>query len=152
MHPINGFRRCCWLVALATVCKQYETNQFKHWSHLSSQSYNKKGRLKKNSHGIVPQYAWGNLPSPSIQHRIRDGSMVMSQMNDVYPNTWVVSLNSLSVSCVQPIIHSHQTKSIIIQTARERTGPKACALRALGLLLADGAPTVGRGKTFWWVN
>ena len=23
-----------------------------------------------------------------------------------------------------------------------------CALRALGLLLADGAPTVGRGKTF----
>ena len=28
----------------------------------------------------------------------------------------------------------------------------ARALRALGLLLADGAPTVGRGKTFWWVN
>ena len=24
---------------------------------------------------------------------------------------------------------------------------RACALRALGLLLADGAPTVGRGKT-----
>ena len=27
-----------------------------------------------------------------------------------------------------------------------------CALRALGLLLADGARTVGRGKTFWRVN
>ena len=25
---------------------------------------------------------------------------------------------------------------------------QACALRALGLLLADGTPTVGRGKTF----
>ena len=25
---------------------------------------------------------------------------------------------------------------------------RACALRALGLLLADGAPTVGGGKTF----
>ena len=25
---------------------------------------------------------------------------------------------------------------------------RACALRALGLLLADGAPTVGLGKTF----
>ena len=25
-------------------------------------------------------------------------------------------------------------------------------LRVLGLLLADGAPTVGRGKTFWLVN
>ena len=29
---------------------------------------------------------------------------------------------------------------------------RACALRALGLLLADGAHTVGRGETFWWVN
>ena len=28
----------------------------------------------------------------------------------------------------------------------------ARALRALGLLLADGAPTVGRGKTFWQVS
>ena len=28
----------------------------------------------------------------------------------------------------------------------------ACALRALGLLLADGTPTVGGGKTFWRVN
>ena len=35
----------------------------------------------------------------------------------------------------------------------KRTGPKGqCALRALGLLLADGAPTVGGGKTFWWVS
>ena len=29
---------------------------------------------------------------------------------------------------------------------------RACALRALGLLLADGTPTVGGGKTFWWVS
>ena len=28
----------------------------------------------------------------------------------------------------------------------------ACALRAQGLLLAGGAPTVGRGKTFWQVS
>ena len=26
------------------------------------------------------------------------------------------------------------------------------ALRALGLLLADGALTVGWGKTFWWIG
>ena len=33
---------------------------------------------------------------------------------------------------------------------RERHYPArgACALRALGLLLADDGPTVGRGKTF----
>ena len=29
---------------------------------------------------------------------------------------------------------------------------RACALRALGLLLADGAPTVGWGKTFWCIG
>ena len=32
--------------------------------------------------------------------------------------------------------------------ARNARARRACALRALGLLLADGAPTVGRGKTF----
>ena len=34
--------------------------------------------------------------------------------------------------------------------ARARSAParRACALRALGLLLADGTPTVGGGKTF----
>ena len=29
---------------------------------------------------------------------------------------------------------------------------RACVLRALGLLLTDGALTVGRGKTFWCVD
>ena len=33
-----------------------------------------------------------------------------------------------------------------------RAGGRACTLRALGLLLADGALTVGRGKTFWCIN
>jgi len=37
-------------------------------------------------------------------------------------------------------------------TPSSRAGRRVCALRALGLLLADGAPTVGRGKTFWRVN
>ena len=36
--------------------------------------------------------------------------------------------------------------------ARSVRAQRACALRALGLLLADGAPTVGRGKTFWRVG
>ena len=39
---------------------------------------------------------------------------------------------------------------IIVYQARARSvrARRACVLRALGLLLADGAPTVGRGKTF----
>ena len=32
--------------------------------------------------------------------------------------------------------------------ARSARARRACVLRALGLLLAEGAPTVGRGKTF----
>ena len=36
--------------------------------------------------------------------------------------------------------------------ARSARARKACALRAVGLLLSDRAPTVGRGKTFWRVN
>ena len=32
--------------------------------------------------------------------------------------------------------------------ARSTQARRACALRALGLLLSDGAPTVGGGKTF----
>ena len=40
----------------------------------------------------------------------------------------------------------HLTRSYLARARR------ACAPRAQGLLLADGAPTVGRGKTFWAVN
>ena len=40
------------------------------------------------------------------------------------------------------IIIDYQARA---QSARAR---RACALKALGLLLADGTPTVGGGKTF----
>ena len=43
----------------------------------------------------------------------------------------------------------HWPTNTFIKPARAR---RACPLRALGLLLADGAPTVGKGKTFWAVN
>ena len=52
-------------------------------------------------------------------------------------------------SCTQTgfemLDHHNTTYQARAQSARAR---RACALRALGLLLADGAPTVGRGKTF----
>ena len=35
-----------------------------------------------------------------------------------------------------------------LSSLREALARRACALRAAGLLLADGALTVGRGKTF----
>ena len=42
-------------------------------------------------------------------------------------------------------------KHFVSYPARTRAR-RAHALRALGLLLADGAPTVGGGKTFWTVS
>ena len=42
---------------------------------------------------------------------------------------------------------------IILSSPRAKgAARRACALRALGLLLTDSAPTVGRGKTFGRVN
>ena len=38
--------------------------------------------------------------------------------------------------------------STLIQPAREARARRACALRALGLLLADGTPTGGGGGDF----
>ena len=43
------------------------------------------------------------------------------------------------------LIHGHSFHFTVYQARGAR---RACALRALGLLLADGAPTVGGGKTF----
>ena len=50
--------------------------------------------------------------------------------------------------------HAEELQKISAKVNNERPwmpnllSRRACALRALGLLLADGAPTVGRGKTF----
>ena len=43
----------------------------------------------------------------------------------------------------------HFYRTVLLSSPRAR---RACALRALGLLLADGTPTVGGGKTFWAVS
>ena len=39
-------------------------------------------------------------------------------------------------------------QEMLIQPARSARARRACALRALGLLLADGTPTGGRGEDF----
>ena len=51
-------------------------------------------------------------------------------------------------------IEYHYELYLIYYQARARSAQarSACALRALGLLLADGTPTVGGGKTFWAVS
>ena len=43
-------------------------------------------------------------------------------------------------------------KQIYPARARSARARRARALRALGLLLADGALTVGWGKTFWGIG
>ena len=48
----------------------------------------------------------------------------------------------------------HQMIQVWVEKMRELINIfyQARALRALGLLLADSAPTMGRGKTFWQVS
>ena len=59
------------------------------------------------------------------------------------------------------VFHNMLTKILALQKKSQHVYPartrstrawRACALRALGLLLADGTPTVGGGKTFWAVS
>ena len=63
--------------------------------------------------------------------------------------------------CFCVFLFERQTINLFSQRSFwDDAGVSACAIsdndnypaRALGLLLADGAPTVGRGKTFWRVN
>ena len=47
------------------------------------------------------------------------------------------------------IFEQHKSGSLSYQArAQSARARRACALRALGLFLADGTPTVGGGKTF----
>ena len=59
--------------------------------------------------------------------------------------TWTPEANNQDLQTCSTIL-----LYFVIQLVREARGP--FALRALGLLLADGAPTVGGGKTFWAVS
>ena len=51
-------------------------------------------------------------------------------------------------NCLIFILITSVEVHVIIKPARSARARRACALRALGLLLADGTPTVGGGKTF----
>ena len=69
---------------------------------------------------------------------------------------WILEVEFFFAQFETMVIHIYQWNvwpriTHINYQARARAR-RACALRALGLLLADGAPTVGRGKTFWQVN
>ena len=59
----------------------------------------------------------------------------------------LLPLSSFSLSKKDLFVQYHD---IGVNPARARSAwaRRACALRALGLLLADGTPTVGGGKTF----
>ena len=54
----------------------------------------------------------------------------------------------VDLSHIAPSVLALIQVGTIIKPARKARGPEGPALRALGLLLADGTPTVGGGKTF----
>ena len=84
-------------------------------------------------------------PSPKVHHHKNylKTRIVLSidpvTTSQLPPGTQRSIFQVLTHGCVDKISRFFQAR------ARAR---KACALRALGLLLADGTPTVGGGKTF----
>ena len=72
--------------------------------------------------------------------------LIMSPIAGVSSIAVVVLLPELTLS-ISPLFAfvKHSCYQARARSARAR---RACALRALGLLLADGTPTVGGGKTF----
>ena len=60
----------------------------------------------------------------------------------LFSEIWTTTQRSRNTDYIYYIYHYYY-----YYPARARAR-RACALRALGLLLADGAPTVGWGKTF----
>ena len=59
---------------------------------------------------------------------------------------WIMSLPRLIVGQKQLLLEKNGLP--MVTALSQLSSPRACALRALGLLLADGTPTVGGGKTF----
>ena len=70
----------------------------------------------------------------------------------------IENLITLLMKLIQSILDlsSGRLTSILVKSFQINLNPararRACALRALGLLLVDGVLTVGWGKTFWRVG
>ena len=87
----------------------------------------------------------------SEQHIYEIGDTVLSKRSH-HILTWPLTQYSETELGLYEVLH-HRAKSckwLFPESIFSFKGGvcKACELRALGLLLADGAPTVGRGKTF----
>ena len=82
--------------------------------------------------------AKGKLKVKASRHRSRVSQSWIFHWSNV--KTWTTS-NTFNFTLLYYQAHARSARAL-----------RACALRALGLLLADGAPTVGRGKTFWQVS
>ena len=59
------------------------------------------------------------------------------------------ALSLLSCIVVHCLTLSYSVLHCLVLSCIVQPAFRACALRTLGLLLADGVPTVGLGKTFW---
>ena len=85
----------------------------------------------------------------SINIRIDISRIQLDGVRSIYRALPSASINidcNINISISTSISISNQARA---RSARAR---RACALRALGLLLADGTPAVGGGKTFWAVS
>ena len=101
--------------------------------------------------------SWYHSKSSSLLNMSQWVSQSVSEWVSDKHNQWLdsgpIKMNFQNISPMATVIWRFQLGCNFYQArARSARARRACALRALGLLLADGAPTVGGRKTFWRVN
>ena len=89
----------------------------------------------------------GAIQSQLLLTQARPTLMKSSSLGDKCVCVFVVNLGLGLWSVITTVYKCHATCNFSFLSFYQ-----ARALRALGLLLADGTPTVGGGKTFWAVS
>ena len=125
------------------------------WHHLGSFVNQNCGELKESTYQT-------KVVSGAFSWKRNAFSWILSKWGgEVYPIFLALSISALSqetesIPSKMPIIWTLNCcfRLYIHNPARVRSAraQRAFPLRALGLLLVDGARTVERGKTFWQVN
>ena len=108
--------------------------KYGHFWSISSNAWPRK--IRKGCLGVFPLYWYQNFCFLPLEFRF------LAQKGQTGPKFAFLVMPDqkiMRIRCLGCFFH---------YPARARA-PRACAL---GLLLADGAPTVGRWKTFWRVN
>ena len=139
----QNFGPCCWFMSNCQTSSVI-VPQSRPRGLLDSASVHSKRQNWFNSRSIWVSFGFPYWWSSPRVGWLRLGDHYTVPRRDQPSATFLKTLGSVFFS-TQPYL-------LIFNFPNSRFAYPARALRALGLLLADVAPTVGRGETFWGVN